>query len=47
MVRLILAVVIGILVAVGASFTVPTVLSSAVNGTPTPTSSTLYNYGSR
>ena len=47
MVRLVLAVVIGIVIAAGATFLVPTVLSSTVNGAPTPVSSTLYGYGSR
>jgi Protein of unknown function (DUF2613) len=46
-VRLILAVVVGLAIAVGTAFAVPTMLSSTVNGTPTPASSSLYQYGSR
>lgn len=45
MVRLIIAVVVGLAIAIGGSVLVANVLSSHANGTPS-TSST-YNYGSR
>ncbi len=45
MVRLIIAVVVGVAIAIGGSVLVVNVLSSHANGTPS-TSST-YNYGSR
>ena len=45
MVRLIIAVVVGLAIAIGGSVLVVNVLSSHTNGTPS-TSST-YNYGSR
>ena len=45
MVRLIIAVVVGVAIAIGGSVLVVNVLSSHPNGTPS-TSST-YNYGSR
>jgi hypothetical protein len=44
-VRLIIAVVVGLVIAVGATVLVQNVLTSQVNGTPT--SQTIYNYGSR
>ena len=43
--RLIIAIVVGIVIAVGAVAVVQNVLSSASNGSPTNTS--LYQYGSR
>jgi len=45
MIRLIIAVVLGIVVAVGATALVENALSSAANGTPSNAS--LYQYGSR
>ncbi len=45
MVRLIIAVVVGLVLAVGGTFLVQTVLTSQINGTPS--NATLYNYGSR
>jgi hypothetical protein len=47
MVRLIVAVVVGIAVALGGTVLVTNVLSTQANGTPTPASSSLYNYGTR
>ena len=44
-IRLIIAVVVGLLLAVGGTFLVNSVLTSQANGTPSNTS--LYNYGSR
>ena len=46
-VRLIIAVVVGAVVALGGAVLVTNVLSSQANGTPTPASSSLYNYGTR
>lgn len=45
MARLIIAIAVGIVIAVGATVLVQNVLTSTVNGTPT--SQTIYNYGSR
>ncbi len=45
MIRLIVAIVVGIVVAVGATVLVENVLSSAANGTQS--TSSLYQYGSR
>ena len=45
MIRLIIAIALGIVVAVGATALVETALSSASNGTPSNAS--LYQYGSR
>jgi hypothetical protein len=45
MIRLIIAIVMGIVVAVGATVLVENALSSAANGTPS--NSSLYQYGSR
>ena len=45
MIRLIIAVVVGLLLAVGGTFLVNSVLTSQATGTPNNTS--LYNYGSR
>jgi hypothetical protein len=47
MVRLIVAVVVGVAVALGGTAVVTNVLSSQANGTPVPASSSLYNYGTR
>jgi hypothetical protein len=47
MVRLIVAVAVGIAVALGGTVLVTNVLSTQANGTPTPASSSLYNYGTR
>ena len=47
MVRLIVAMVVGIAVALGGTVLVTNVLSTQANGTPTPASSSLYNYGTR
>ena len=47
MVRLIIAVVVGVVVALRGTVLVTNVLSSQANGTPTPASSSLYNYGTR
>jgi hypothetical protein len=44
-IRLVIAVVVGLLLAVGGTFLVNSVLVSQSNGTPSNTS--LYNYGSR
>jgi hypothetical protein len=44
-VRLIIAVVVGAVLAVGGTFLVQSVLTSQVNGTPSNTS--LYDYGTR
>jgi hypothetical protein len=44
-VRLIIAVVVGLLLAIGGTFLVQSVLASSINGTPS--NATLYNYGSR
>jgi hypothetical protein len=46
-VRLIIAVVVGAVIALGGTVLVTNVLSSQANGTPTPASSSLYNYGTR
>jgi len=46
-VRLIIAVVVGAVIAVGGAVLVTNVLSTQANGTPTPASSSLYNYGTR
>jgi len=46
-VRLIVAMVVGIAVALGGTVLVTNVLSTQANGTPTPASSSLYNYGTR
>jgi hypothetical protein len=43
--RLIIAIVVGVVIAVGATVLVQNVLTSTVNGTPT--SQTIYQYGSR
>jgi hypothetical protein len=43
--RLILAIVVGAIVAVGATVAVSSVLSSAANGSPS--NSSIYQYGSR
>ena len=45
MVRLIIAVVVGLLLALGGTFLVQSVLTSQINGSPSH--ATLYNYGSR
>lgn len=45
MIRLIVAVAVGLVIAVGATALAQTVLTSQVNGTQT--TQTLYNYGSR
>lgn len=45
MVRLIIAIVVGVVIAVGATVLVQNVLTSAVNGTSTNQS--VYQYGSR
>jgi hypothetical protein len=45
MIRLIIAIAIGAVVAVGGVFTVENVLNSAANGTPSQ--STIYQYGNR
>ena len=45
MVRLIIAVVVGLLLALGGTFLAKSVLTSNLNGTPS--NSSLYNYGSR
>ncbi len=45
MVRLIIAVVVGLLLAIGGTFLVQSVLASSVSGAPS--NATLYNYGSR
>ena len=47
MVRLIIAVVVGAVIAVGGAVLVTNVLSTQANGTLTPASSSLYNYGTR
>jgi hypothetical protein len=44
---LIIAVVAGAVIALGGTALVTNVLSSQANGTPTPASSSLYNYGTR
>jgi high-affinity Fe2+/Pb2+ permease len=46
-VGLIIAVVVGAVIALGGTALVTNVLSSQANGTPTPASSSLYNYGTR
>jgi hypothetical protein len=46
-VRLIIAVVVGVVIALGGTVLVTNVLSTQANGTPTPASSSLYNYGTR
>jgi hypothetical protein len=43
--RLIIAIAVGIVIAVGATVLVQNVLTGAVNGTPS--SQSIYNYGSR
>ena len=45
MTRLIIAIVVGVVIAVGATVLVQNVLTSTVNGTPTTQS--IYQYGSR
>ena len=45
MVRLIIAIAVGVMIAVGATVLVQNVLTSAVNGQPTNQS--IYQYGSR
>jgi len=45
MVRLLIALAVGLILAVGASAVTTQVLSGVANGTPT--NKTLYNYGSR
>lgn len=47
MVRLIVAVAMGVVIALGGAVVVTNVLSAQANGTPTPASSSLYNYGTR
>ncbi len=47
MIRLIVAMAVGIAIALGGTVVVTNVLSSQANGTPTPASSSLYNYGTR
>lgn len=47
MIRLIIAVVVGAVIALGGTVLVTNVLSAQANGAPTPASSSLYNYGSR
>ena len=47
MVRLIIAVVVGAVIALGGTVLVTNVLSNQADGTPTPASSSLYNYGTR
>jgi hypothetical protein len=46
-VRLIVAVVVGAVIALGGTVVVTNVLSTQANGTPVPASSSLYNYGTR
>jgi hypothetical protein len=46
-VRLIIAVAVGAVIALGGTVLVTNVLSSQADGTPTPASSSLYNYGTR
>jgi hypothetical protein len=46
-VRLIVAVAVGVVIALGGAVVVTNVLSAQANGTPTPASSSLYNYGTR
>lgn len=46
-VRLIIAVVVGAVIALGGTVLVTNVLSTQADGTPTPASSSLYNYGTR
>jgi hypothetical protein len=46
-IRLIIAVVVGAVIALGGTVLVTNVLSTQANGAPTPASSSLYNYGSR
>jgi hypothetical protein len=46
-VRLIIAVVVGAVIALGGTVLVTNVLSNQADGTPTPASSSLYNYGTR
>jgi len=46
-VRLIIAVVVGAVIALGGTVLVTNVLSTQANVTPTPASSSLYNYGTR
>ena len=46
-VRLIIAVAVGAVIALGGAVLVTNVLSAQANGTPTPASSSLYNYGTR
>ena len=46
-VRLIIAVAVGAVIALGGTVLVTNVLSGQVDGTPTPASSSLYNYGTR
>lgn len=45
MVRLIIAIVVGVVIAVGATVLVQNVLTGTVNGTPT--SQSIYQYGDR
>ena len=47
MVRLIVAVAVGVVIALGGTVLVTNVLSTQANGTPTPANSSLYNYGTR
>ena len=47
MVRLIVAVAVGVVIALGGAVVVTNVLSAQANGMPTPASSSLYNYGTR
>ena len=44
---IVIAVVVGAVIAVGGAVLVTNVLSTQANGTPTPASSSLYNYGTR
>ena len=47
MVRVIIAVVVGAVIALGGAVLVTNVLSVQANGTPAPAGSSLYNYGTR
>lgn len=47
MARLIIAIVVGVAVALGGTALMTKVLSNQADGAPTPGSSSLYNYGSR
>ena len=47
MARLIIAVAVGVVIALGGTVLVTNVLSAQADGTPTPASSSLYNYGTR